>query len=124
MFPDPTLPTRPPPYVGKCSLDGYLAYREDCFKINTKKLGFADATLACSDEGAALATIVDGYAEAFVIFNMLNQQESTLDSIWIGLSADDVSISIITSTVTCSKHPWLHTGNKLGLYIHFRFCPV
>ncbi|XP_022088561.1 lymphocyte antigen 75-like [Acanthaster planci] len=85
---DPSLPTSIPPDVGKCPLEDYMPYGEDCFKINMTMLNFGNATVTCSNEGAALATIIDGYAEAFVMYNMLNQDGPPPDSIWIGFSAD------------------------------------
>ena len=49
---------------------------------------YADAKTMCANENAALATIDDGYDEAFVETIMLN---NGFGNVWIGLQADPVS---------------------------------
>ncbi|XP_038058604.1 lymphocyte antigen 75-like [Patiria miniata] len=87
---DPTLPTAAPP-ENNCPKDDYLPYVEDCFKINMDKMNFADATKYCADDGTYLATITNGYDEAFVMYNTLMQGQAGAppDAVWIGLRADN-----------------------------------
>ena len=87
LFTDSNLPP-PDPQRGNCSLDGYLPYFDDCFKINTTRMTFDDARQACEDEGAALATVIDGFAEAFILANMLYAND--VQASWIGFTADNV----------------------------------
>ncbi|XP_022088435.1 uncharacterized protein LOC110978072 [Acanthaster planci] len=82
---DPNLPTEPPP-ISTCVRSGYEAYSDDCFKLNTTHVAFQDALKSCASEVAALATIVDGYAESYLV-SML--YANGLQAAWIGFAASN-----------------------------------
>ncbi|XP_038046213.1 lymphocyte antigen 75-like [Patiria miniata] len=82
---DANLPTVAPP-IDDCKLDDYEPYYDDCFKVNTTYVPFQDALKSCANDGAYLATVVDGFDEAYLI-TMLYARG--LDAAWIGFAASN-----------------------------------
>ena len=88
--PDPDLPDTPP-QVGECTMaEGqYISYFNNCFRLVTDAFSYSDARAFCEEDSTTLATIKDGYEEAFVETMMYT---NTLDYVWIGLT-DKVGFS-------------------------------
>ncbi|XP_071789139.1 uncharacterized protein [Asterias amurensis] len=84
---DPALPTQEPSFGGLCPANGFLQYGTDCFKLMTTPMSFIDAKKACEGQTATLASVRDGFSEAFIVANML--YKNNLDSAWIGLTIND-----------------------------------
>ncbi|XP_072021061.1 macrophage mannose receptor 1-like [Amphiura filiformis] len=75
-----------PTFGSTCQRAGYQSYFESCFRLDTEPRVFDDAVNMCEAEGSSLATINDGYDEAFAELIMLN---NGFPSAWIGLKQDE-----------------------------------
>ena len=78
-----------PPLNSQCVDPDYQLYYLSCYKFVTDVKTYADARAACEDEGATLASFSDMYELAFAETVMHNNK---MDTIWIGLDRDAVSI--------------------------------
>ena len=101
FFPDPVYGPNPT-FGSTCSRDGYQSYFEDCYKLVLEPRVYSDAKDMCEAEGAYLASIHDGYNEAFVETVML---KNGLPNVWIGLQKD-VSCSM---SFVCGGVKWCGT---------------
>ena len=71
----------------------YLAYFNQCFRIVTDSSTYEAAKTVCEEDSTTLATIKDGYEEAFVETLMYTND---LDYVWIGLTD---SVSYVLSAI-------------------------
>ncbi|XP_071824822.1 macrophage mannose receptor 1-like isoform X2 [Apostichopus japonicus] len=71
------------PVISICERPNFQPYRESCFYIDPDPVDFNSAVTLCKDLVSNLATVVDGYEEAF-LENMIFHKG--LDSAWIGLT--------------------------------------
>ncbi|XP_072020401.1 macrophage mannose receptor 1-like [Amphiura filiformis] len=78
---DPTLEPNEPD-IGICEKTGYTDYFNNCFKLYQDTLSYEEARATCEADGTTLATIKDGYDEAFIetMMNIDNVRNA-----WIGL---------------------------------------
>ncbi len=88
IFVDPNLPGNPE-IISQCDRPGYQSYFQSCFRVVTELKTFTDAQATCEAEMANLASINDLYEEGFAEVVMFNNE---LESAWIGLQADEVSV--------------------------------
>ena len=86
VFPDDSYGPNPT-FGTDCTRPGYQSYFESCFRLDTEPKVYEDAKAMCAAENAALATINNGYDEAFVETVMLSNGFS---NVWIGLQRDPV----------------------------------
>ena len=85
---DPAYPDIP---IGNevCIKASYYKYGQDCYKVNPTLMTFSDAKRYCENDGTVLATIADGFQEAFVETMVAKYGGEQL---WIGLFDDTVSL--------------------------------
>ncbi|XP_072020400.1 macrophage mannose receptor 1-like [Amphiura filiformis] len=81
---DPALPDNPQS-INVCTSETYTAYFDSCFRVLTSPVGFNEAEAKCEADGATLASVYDGYEQAFIETQMY---ANDLTSVWIGMSDD------------------------------------
>ena len=80
---DPELPDNPP-QVSECTMGAdYLSYFNQCFRLVKSPASYQEARAVCEEDSTTLATIKDGYEEAFVETLMYS---NGLRYVWIGLT--------------------------------------
>ena len=73
-----------PPGVSECTMGAdYLSYFNQCFRLVKESSTYEEARAVCEEDGTTLATIKDGYEEAFVETLMYT---NGLRYVWIGLT--------------------------------------
>ena len=77
-----------PPSSAFCNDNSFYKYGDSCFKVDSQPRSNSAAQDYCASQGGTLATVVDGYYEAFVEYILYSQGVSDA---WIGLSRDSVS---------------------------------
>ncbi len=81
-MPDPSLPDNPPD-IGICEKSDYIDYFNNCFRLYKEEpLSYAEAKAKCEEDGTTLATIKDGWDEAFIETMMIIDD---VRNAWIGL---------------------------------------
>ena len=88
VYPDNPIPNQP------CVKSSYTKYGPDCYKVVPSLMTFDAAKTYCENDGTILATISDGYQEAFVETMVAKYGGEQL---WIGLVDDEVSLHILSS---------------------------
>ena len=84
---DPALPGNGP-LKNTCTKTGYQSYYDSCYKLDTTPRTYDAAISNCAIDGAFLASIPDGYDEAFIETEIL---KNGFSAAWIGLKQDPVS---------------------------------
>ena len=85
-FLDPSLPIIPPD-SGTCINDGYFDYFGTCYRVYPVLKTFSEAKAMCEGDFTVLATIPDGFQEAFLETQLFKNGDVPL---WIGLLNDQV----------------------------------
>ena len=89
---DPSETGENPTLPNTCTQSGYKSYGDGCYKLDEVPRTYDTARTMCENEGAFLASIGDGYDEAFVETVLLKNGYAAA---WIGLRQNPVYKKLI-----------------------------